>query len=68
MAKRDAPTVAADCWTFPNPRGPKGVGAHRPYFWGVWSFAQNKTAAKDIIPYLSQREQVEQRCDRGRRL
>ncbi len=24
VAKRDAPQVAADCWTFPNPRGPKG--------------------------------------------
>ena len=42
--------VAADCWTFPNPLGPKGrLVPHRPYFWGVWSFAQNKTAAKEII-------------------
>jgi len=32
---------------------------HRPYFWGVWNFAQNKPAANDIIEYLSQREQVE---------
>ena len=60
MAKRDAPDVAADCWTFPNPLGVKGrLVPHRPYFWGVWSFAQNKGAAKDIIEYLSQREQVE---------
>jgi ABC-type glycerol-3-phosphate transport system substrate-binding protein len=60
VAKRDAPDVAADCWTFPNPRGAKGrLVPHRPYFWGVWSFAQNKGAAKDIIEWLSQREQVE---------
>ena len=24
VAKRDAPPVAADCWTFPAPAGPKG--------------------------------------------
>ena len=24
VAKRDAPQVAADCWTFPSPAGPKG--------------------------------------------
>ena len=24
VAKRDAPKIAEDCWTFPNPRGPKG--------------------------------------------
>ena len=40
VAKRDAPDVAADCWTFPNPLGPKGrLVPHRPYFWGVWSFS-----------------------------
>jgi ABC-type glycerol-3-phosphate transport system substrate-binding protein len=60
VAKRDAPQVAEDCWTFPNPRGPKGrLVPHRPYFWGVWSFAQNKTAGAEFIEYMSQREQVE---------
>lgn len=60
VAKRDAPDVAADCWTFPNPTGPKGRKVpHRPYFWGVWSFSKNQTAAKEIIEWLSQREQVE---------
>ena len=46
----------------PSPRraAPKGrLVPHRPYFWGVWKFAQNKRAANDIIEYLSQREQVE---------
>ena len=60
VAKRDAPAVAEDCWTFPNPRGPKGrLVPYRPYFWGIWQFAQNKSAAKDLITFLSQREQVE---------
>ena len=60
VAKRDAPQVAEDCWTFPNPRGPKGrLVPHRPYFWGVWSFAKNKTAGAEFIEYMSQREQVE---------
>ena len=63
VAVRDAPAVAADCWHFPPPSGPKGrfvpVAA---YFWGVWNFAKNKSAAKDLIEYLSQREQSEERC------
>ncbi len=60
VAKRDAPALAADCWTFPNPRGPKGrLVPHRQYFWGIWKFAKNKSAGKELIEYLSQREQVE---------
>ena len=60
VAKRDAPQVAADCWTFPNPRGPMGrLVPLRPYFWGIWQFAQNKSAARELIAYLSQREQIE---------
>jgi len=60
VAKRDAPQIAADCWHFPTPRGPKGrFVPHRPYFWGIWKFAQNKQAGWDLIEYLSQREIVE---------
>jgi ABC-type glycerol-3-phosphate transport system substrate-binding protein len=63
VAKRDAPKVAADCWTFPAPKGPKGrfipAGA---FSWGIWSFSTNKAAAKELIEYLSQRENVEARC------
>jgi ABC-type glycerol-3-phosphate transport system substrate-binding protein len=60
VAKRDAPHIAADCWTFPNPRGVKGrLVPHRPYFWGIWKFAQNKSAGKALIEFLSQHEQVE---------
>ena len=62
VAKRDAPKIAADCWTFPNPAGPKGrFIPDRPYFWGVWNFSQNKSAAKDLIHYLMERPQVEAR-------
>jgi ABC-type glycerol-3-phosphate transport system substrate-binding protein len=63
VAKRDAPQVAADCWTFPAPSGPKGrFTPYLPFFWGIWSFSRNKTAAKELIEFLMQREQVEARC------
>jgi ABC-type glycerol-3-phosphate transport system substrate-binding protein len=64
VAKRDNPTIAADCWTFPAPAGPKGrFSPYLPFFWGVWSFSKNKAAAKDLIAYLSERAQVEERCN-----
>jgi ABC-type glycerol-3-phosphate transport system substrate-binding protein len=60
VAKRDAPQIAADCWTFPNPRGPAGrFVPMRPYFFGLWSFAQNKSAARDLLTFLGEREQME---------
>jgi ABC-type glycerol-3-phosphate transport system substrate-binding protein len=63
LAKRDAPEVAADCWTFSAPSGPKGrFLPYLPYFWGLWSFSRNKTAAKELIEYLLQRPLVEERC------
>jgi hypothetical protein len=64
VALRDNRPVAEDSWTFPAPRGPKGrfvpLG---PFFWGVWQFAPNKTAAKELVEYLMQRDQVHARCD-----
>ena len=64
MAKRDAPTVAADCWTFPAPAGPKGRFLPTiTAFWGIWSFSQNKSPAKELIEFLLQREQVEPRTE-----
>jgi hypothetical protein len=60
VARRDATKVAEDCWTFPNPAGPKGrVEPYLPFFWGIWSFSPNKTAAKDLLTWLQQRPQVE---------
>ena len=63
VAKRDAPEVAADCWTFPAPAGPKGsYTPFLPFHWGVWQFSQNKGAAKELLEWLMQREQIEPRC------
>jgi hypothetical protein len=59
VAKRDAPAIAADTWHFPNPRGKMGrLVPHRPYFWGIWQWAQNKSAANDLLAFVSQREVV----------
>jgi len=64
VAKRDAPHVAEQCWTFPTPVGPAGrFSPADPFSWGVWSFSRNKTAAKELIEYLMQREQVQERCN-----
>jgi ABC-type glycerol-3-phosphate transport system substrate-binding protein len=63
VAKRDAPDIAADTWHFPCPVGPKGRFIPYNYsFYGTWAFGRNKTAAKELIVFLQQREQVEQRC------
>jgi ABC-type glycerol-3-phosphate transport system substrate-binding protein len=63
VAKRDARDVAADCWTFPAPAGPAGsFTPFMPFHWGVWQFSQNKTAAKELLEWLMQREQIEPRC------
>jgi ABC-type glycerol-3-phosphate transport system substrate-binding protein len=62
VAKRDAPKVAADCWTFSCPRGPKGrYVPFLEFHWGVWDFSSNKSAAFDLIGYLMQRPLVEER-------
>lgn len=62
VAKRDAPQVASDCWTFPNPAGPNGrFVPDRPYFWGVWRFSGNKSAGKELIHYMLERPQAEAR-------
>jgi ABC-type glycerol-3-phosphate transport system substrate-binding protein len=64
VAKRDAPQVAADCWTFPAPSGPKGRFLPTlSFFWGVHNFSSNKSASKELIEYLMQRPQVEERCN-----
>ncbi len=60
VARRDAPKVAADFWTFPNPSGPKGrIVPYLPYLWGIWSFSKNQSAAKELLTWLQQRPQVE---------
>ncbi len=62
VAKRDAPEVAADCWTFPAPSGPKGrFVPTQMYFWGTYTFSPNKSAGKDLVEFLMQRDNVEAR-------
>jgi hypothetical protein len=62
VAVRDAPAVAADTWHFPIPSGPKGrFEPHSMNFWGIWQFAQNKGAAKDLIEFLMQPDNVDAR-------
>ena len=60
VAKRDNPKVARQLWSFSCPSGPKG--RHRaglPSHWGIWKFAKNKSAAKSLLVYLSQRRSAE---------
>jgi hypothetical protein len=60
VAKRDAPKVAEQLWTFHAPKGPKGrydTGINR--FWGIWNFSANKSAAKSLLAFLSTRSAVE---------
>ncbi len=60
VAKRDAPKVAEQCWTHGFPSGPKGRFApFLPYFWGIWNFSKNKSAAKSLLVHLSQPESAE---------
>jgi ABC-type glycerol-3-phosphate transport system substrate-binding protein len=60
VAKRDAPQVAEQCWTHGFPAGPKGrVAPFLPYFWGIWNFGKNKSAAKSLLVHMSQPAAVE---------
>ncbi|HEY6432982.1 MAG TPA: extracellular solute-binding protein [Acetobacteraceae bacterium] len=64
VARTDAPQVAENCWEFPNPKGTAGrFVPYNPQFYGVWNFGRNKSAAKDLVEYLSQREQVHPLAD-----
>ena len=60
VAKRDAPDVAAQVWHHDAPRGPAGrFRSSVPFFWGIWGFSEAKSAAKDFLLYVNQREVVE---------
>jgi hypothetical protein len=59
VAKRDNIKVAEQCWTHDMPRGPKGRFApYLPFYYGVWSFGQNKTAAKELIHHIVDKPQA----------
>ncbi|WP_428680971.1 ABC transporter substrate-binding protein [Reyranella sp.] len=60
VAKRDAPQIAEQLWTHGFPMGPKGRYApFLPYFWGIWNFSKNQSAAKSLITFLSQASSAE---------
>jgi hypothetical protein len=57
VAVRDAPQVAEQCWHHGMAAGPKGrFGPFLPFFWGIWSFGRNKSAAKSLLRHLSTRQ------------
>src|SRR5216683_3214123 len=59
VAKRDAPKIAEQLWTFPAPKGPKGRHISGRYrYWGLWNFSANKAAAKSLLLYLSTKEAI----------
>jgi hypothetical protein len=60
VAKRDAPQIAEQLWTHGMPAGPKGRYApFIPYFYGIWNFGRNRSAAKSLLVHLSQPSAVE---------
>lgn len=60
VAKRDAPQIAEQCWSHGFPSGPNGRYApFLPYFWGIWNFSKNKSAAKGLLRHLSTRSAAE---------
>jgi ABC-type glycerol-3-phosphate transport system substrate-binding protein len=64
VAVRDNRAVGEDLWTFPAPKGPKArVMPQNLTSWGIWSFSQNKTAAKTLLAHLMSRPQVEGRSE-----
>ena len=59
VAKRDNIKVAEQCWTHDSPKGPKGRFApYLPFFYGVWSFGSNKTAAKELTHHIVDKPQA----------
>jgi len=59
VAKRDNIKVAEQCWTHDAPKGPKGRFApYLPFFYGVWSFGKNKSAAAELVHYIVDKPQA----------
>jgi ABC-type glycerol-3-phosphate transport system substrate-binding protein len=66
VAKRDAPKIAEQLWTFPPPKGPKGRHVSGRYrYWGIWNFSANKPAAKSLLMHLSTRDAIGKLLDGG---
>jgi ABC-type glycerol-3-phosphate transport system substrate-binding protein len=61
VAVRDAPQIAEQLWHHGMPKGPAGrFGPFLQYFWGIWSFSKNKSAAKSLLRHMSSRESAQQ--------
>jgi ABC-type glycerol-3-phosphate transport system substrate-binding protein len=59
VAKEETPDTAAQLWHHDVPAGPSGrYRGAQPVFFGIWSFASNKPAARDLLLHLCQRDQV----------
>jgi ABC-type glycerol-3-phosphate transport system substrate-binding protein len=57
VAKRDQPKIAEQLWTFHSPKGPKGrFDPAGYYYWGIWNFSKNVSAAKSLLAHLTTRE------------
>jgi ABC-type glycerol-3-phosphate transport system substrate-binding protein len=66
VAKRDQPKVAEQLWTFHSPKGPKGrFDPAGYYYWGIWNFSKNVSAAKSLLAYLTTREVQEKLVTAG---
>ncbi len=60
VGKRDAPQVAEKCWTHGFPKGPAGrFNPILPRFYGLWNFSKNKAAAKNLLEFLTMRQNAE---------
>jgi ABC-type glycerol-3-phosphate transport system substrate-binding protein len=67
VAVRDNPKVGEQCWTHDVPRGPKGRFApYLPFFYGVWSFGSNKTAAKELVHHIVDKPQAKRLVEASR--
>ena len=61
VAKRDNIKVAEQVWHHAMPKGPKGrLVGQLNFSYGLWQFSKNKSAAKDLLLHISQRESVQQ--------
>jgi len=57
VCRRDQPKIAEQLWTFHSPKGPKGrFDPAGYYYWAIWNFSKNISAAKSLLSYLTTRE------------
>jgi ABC-type glycerol-3-phosphate transport system substrate-binding protein len=67
VAVRDAPQIAEQTWHHGMPSGPNGrFGPFLPFFWSIWNFSKNKSAAKSLLRHLSQPASVQTMVEASR--